>query len=398
VTLVKTNRMDGYGFTQEPQPKDKKTPKGWPEFLIIGCVVKDGLLDAWNRAHPDSEVQAGDRIVKVDTCKGVKAMEKALLRDQVKLTICRFPDQFDVVIKKQGQPLGVKVENPDNEASSELCIIEIFKDGCIPEWNASALKAEEWYRIILPGMHIIAANHAAWDAEAITNEIRISEEVCLTIRRAAPVNIIKQCSAGIFQPSSPPAGFQPQILVNEQPNLPAFSGVTQEHTQMEPETYKVVHSDGANVRKDYNVASKSICTLPKGTIVVVEQVSDRRARIVKPVEGWVSTYSSNGKLILELRQKDDIRPSEDCPRNYLITHKNGAQVRAGYEINSKATRKLPTGSVVTVVEIRERRAHILKPIDGWVSTHTKEDLEILSPQGEANLASSSGSLSASMAY
>eukprot|EP00746_Dinoflagellata_sp_MGD_P143825 gnl/MRDRNA2_/MRDRNA2_76610_c0_seq1.p1 gnl/MRDRNA2_/MRDRNA2_76610_c0~~gnl/MRDRNA2_/MRDRNA2_76610_c0_seq1.p1 ORF type:complete len:785 (+),score=188.49 gnl/MRDRNA2_/MRDRNA2_76610_c0_seq1:283-2355(+) len=368
VTLTKNSPMDGYGFTQESEPRDKLTPKGWPEFLIIGCVMKDGLLDAWNQAHPDAEVQPGDRIIKVDACKGVKAMEKALLRNQIQLTIHRFPEQFDVLIRKEGRRLGLKVENPADD-SSELRIMEVLKDGCIPEWNASAMKAGEWHRVILAGMLLKAANHAEWDAYALADEMKVAEELQLIVRRADQVSAMMQ-SSGVFQPASPSSGFQPvepQILVNA--------------PQQE---YKVVHKDGANVRREYNPNSKSLSTLAKGTLVTVEKIVDRRAYITTPIEGWVSTYSLDGKLILELRQQDGIPPSQACPRNFEVTHKNGAQVRAAYDKNSKSIQVIPTGSIVTVVEIRDRRAHIVKPIDGWVSTCTKEDIEILSPLGESS--------------
>jgi hypothetical protein len=308
VLLQKTDPKEDYGFIQVGEPRDRKTPKGWPECLIVGSIVKDGLLDAWNRVHPDAEVKPGDRILKVDTCQTVKQMQKALLQDQVTLTICRFPEPLEVVVRKEGRKLGLK-STKHNPFS--LRVLEIEPKGCVAELNKMELDATNWHRVVRPGMFIYAANDASWDAEAIEHELHAAEVVTLHLKRAETGTGMKPSAVGVAPSSS--SGSQAPLVSDAIPRKPSkespFSSVVaNEESKQEPTTF--------------------------------------------------------------------------TPQDYQIMHKTGAQVRAGQDISSKAVKKLPTGSTVTVVEIRERRAHIVKPVDGWVSTYTKEGQEILRPLGD----------------
>mmetsp|Transcript_14902 Transcript_14902/g.32853 ORF Transcript_14902/g.32853 Transcript_14902/m.32853 type:complete len:510 (+) Transcript_14902:276-1805(+) len=73
------------------------------------------------------------------------------------------------------------------------------------------------------------------------------------------------------------------------------------------------------------------------------------------------------------------KPTEGQPMNYKVTHKGGALVRAGYETTSAQVHQLAAGEVVTMVELVGRRARIISPVEGWVSTETKDGVQIMRP-------------------
>merc|ERR1712156_1261190 len=47
------------------------------------------------------------------------------------------------------------------------------------------------------------------------------------------------------------------------------------------------------------LASAEVCKLPIGTIVVVEEIDGRRARISSPNNGWLSIHASDKRVILQ---------------------------------------------------------------------------------------------------
>jgi len=73
------------------------------------------------------------------------------------------------------------------------------------------------------------------------------------------------------------------------------------------------------------------------------------------------------------------KPTEDAPVNYKVTHKGGALVRDGVRTSSTQVHQLNTGEVVCVVEVSGRRARIVHPVAGWVSTETQDGVQIMKP-------------------
>lgn len=80
-----------------------------------------------------------------------------------------------------------------------------------------------------------------------------------------------------------------------------------------------------------------------------------------------------------IKQAGGSRASEEAPVTYKVTHKGGALVRAGFETTTAQVHQLSLGEIVTVVEIQGRRARIAVPVDGWVSTETREGTQIMRP-------------------
>lgn len=71
------------------------------------------------------------------------------------------------------------------------------------------------------------------------------------------------------------------------------------------------------------------------------------------------------------------KPSEEAPLSFKVIHKGGALVRSGYETTSAQVHQLAAGEVVTCVDLVGRRARIISPVEGWVSTETKDSVQIM---------------------
>ncbi|CAM9832149.1 unnamed protein product [Ectocarpus sp. 6 AP-2014] len=68
----------------------------------------------------------------------------------------------------------------------------------------------------------------------------------------------------------------------------------------------------------------------------------------------------------------------DASRNkYQVVGLGGATIRMTARLDSPVLRTLPQGTVVVVAQVRSRRAHIIKPMDGWASLSTESGYVIL---------------------
>mmetsp|Transcript_11431 Transcript_11431/g.11828 ORF Transcript_11431/g.11828 Transcript_11431/m.11828 type:complete len:94 (-) Transcript_11431:4-285(-) len=57
--------------------------------------------------------------------------------------------------------------------------------------------------------------------------------------------------------------------------------------------FLVVGYNGATIRELESIESRFITKLPQGSVVVVDQISDRRVHIIQPVNGWTSLYTTS---------------------------------------------------------------------------------------------------------
>lgn len=71
-------------------------------------------------------------------------------------------------------------------------------------------------------------------------------------------------------------------------------------TEANPIYFIVVANQGAMVRKSIELDSAPVHGLRRGDLVTCVDLSGRRARIIEPVEGWVSTRTQENELILEV--------------------------------------------------------------------------------------------------
>ncbi|CAN0420992.1 unnamed protein product, partial [Ectocarpus sp. 12 AP-2014] len=131
--------------------------------------------------------------------------------------------------------------------------------------------------------------------------------------------------------------------------------------------FVVVGLKGASVRKELRLDSPILRTLRRGTVVSVSEVRQRRAHIVKPVDGWASLSTEDGYGIIE--------PTKRCSR-YKVVYNDGIIVRT--------TAKIETGEVVKIVHPGDilkatGKTQILDGVErvqidsGWVSMRLRED-------------------------
>eukprot|EP00903_Cladosiphon_okamuranus_P020039 g18406.t1 len=91
----------------------------------------------------------------------------------------------------------------------------------------------------------------------------------------------------------------------------------------------------------------------------------------KPSSGWCGDDSATERVFIP-----------DASRNkYVVVGLGGATVRMSARLDSPVLRTLPQGTVVVVAQVRSRRAHILKPMDGWASLSTENGYRILESVG-----------------
>jgi hypothetical protein len=70
-------------------------------------------------------------------------------------------------------------------------------------------------------------------------------------------------------------------------------------TEANPRYYLVIAPQGAMVRSGIEMESPSVEALRTGDIVTCVDISGRRAKIIDPVEGWVSIRTESNDIILE---------------------------------------------------------------------------------------------------
>ena len=69
----------------------------------------------------------------------------------------------------------------------------------------------------------------------------------------------------------------------------------------------VISGEGALVRKEMDLESPQVYTLRFGDVVTCAEIVGRRARIIDPVEGWVSLFTSENESLFELTFPPDKR-------------------------------------------------------------------------------------------
>eukprot|EP01059_Diplonema_ambulator_P000449 TRINITY_DN1037_c0_g2_i2.p1 TRINITY_DN1037_c0_g2~~TRINITY_DN1037_c0_g2_i2.p1 ORF type:complete len:1688 (+),score=502.07 TRINITY_DN1037_c0_g2_i2:192-5255(+) len=75
--------------------------------------------------------------------------------------------------------------------------------------------------------------------------------------------------------------------------------------------FKVIGLSGALVRKERELSSEPVGDLEIGEIVIVREIWKNRARLIRPIEGWVSLASEQGGSILQRRESSDVLSSYD---------------------------------------------------------------------------------------
>jgi hypothetical protein len=69
----------------------------------------------------------------------------------------------------------------------------------------------------------------------------------------------------------------------------------------------VISAQGALVRREIELESPEVYSLKFGDVVTCAEIVGRRARIIDPVEGWVSLFTSENEALFELTFPPDKR-------------------------------------------------------------------------------------------
>lgn len=69
-------------------------------------------------------------------------------------------------------------------------------------------------------------------------------------------------------------------------------------TEDDPQNFKVTHRGGALVRSGRDTDTPQVHQLSAGEVVTVVELAGRRARIISPVEGWMSVETKDGVQIM----------------------------------------------------------------------------------------------------
>jgi hypothetical protein len=153
-----------------------------PERLLLKRIVKGALLDEWNLANPNLQVDITDRVSRVNERETIDGMESALLSDEIQLRVLRYPESFHVdlvrrdALSKWGFMFG--------KSQGGLRIADVAPDGLLQEYNAVRRSQGLFHLVVLPGMWIEAVNGVEDDSAKIKEEIRQSDSLHLRFRRA----------------------------------------------------------------------------------------------------------------------------------------------------------------------------------------------------------------------
>merc|ERR1719230_763158 len=111
--------------------------------------------------------------------------------------------------------------------------------------------------------------------------------------------------------------------------------------------------------------------IQNGQVIRVAEIVGNRARIVSPLQGWVTTHDHSGRALIVRLSKKVLETGEPYGTRTSL------RVRAGERLNTAEVGTIASGEVVRVAEIRGSRARIVKPICGWIFTKTDKNVALI---------------------
>jgi hypothetical protein len=190
-----------YGFSHSNGRAEFEKERGnppdevGPECLFVRKVKQGGLLDEWNKEHPDGEVVMGDRILDVNGNRTADSMQAATSADgHLTLHVVRYPATWNVLLQKRDDKkrLGFKFDHPPNCGLPELRVTEVGTEGLLEEWNASHASQGLHHLCVLPGMRVEKANEKQGSAALLAQELMKCQVVNLVVRRMDVASAAKQ--------------------------------------------------------------------------------------------------------------------------------------------------------------------------------------------------------------
>ena len=170
-----------------------------------------------------------------------------------------------------------------------------------------------------------------------------------------------------------------------------------------------VGRSGVVLRERMDKDSKMISIIPPGTIVRVVEVNDMLQKLMRlddPYAGWVNRFDYSARNPLLYQVESGARPLIIAPQSnarsvaraampppippppaasasrtlskWIVIGELGAVVRESMDVNSPQVTTLPSGAIVSCLEIVDRRMKICSDlIVGWASIHSAEGYQIL---------------------
>ena len=108
-------------------------------------------------------------------------------------------------------------------------------------------------------------------------------------------------------------------------------------SESNPRYYMVIVAEGALVRKEMDLGSAELYNLKFGDVVTCAEIIGRRARIIDPIEGWVSLVTSSNETLFELTFPPDKRTQVRTMERRFAKLKQEQATRSAEESNPLPT-------------------------------------------------------------
>lgn len=155
VTLSKDGE-DSFGLAQAPLDEHN--------FLVVHALKQDGAVFRWNseqaqKGRLERTLRLGDIIVSVGDAVSLEAMRANLLKDQVRLTIERWPPMIIATLEKKesADKYGMKTETgfADEADGAEMLRVTEIIGGLLGKWNLTCASSERFCDVVPVGSNII---------------------------------------------------------------------------------------------------------------------------------------------------------------------------------------------------------------------------------------------------
>eukprot|EP00927_Polykrikos_kofoidii_P076323 TRINITY_DN7323_c0_g3_i1.p1 TRINITY_DN7323_c0_g3~~TRINITY_DN7323_c0_g3_i1.p1 ORF type:complete len:362 (+),score=89.00 TRINITY_DN7323_c0_g3_i1:25-1086(+) len=148
---------------------------------VVSRLIKGEQVAAWNERHPEDSVSVGDVVLEAsDECASTKHNAGS---PTINVRFGRFTQHYTVEIRRDGRSLGLKFRKTIGSQDSVLTILDMLQDGAIGQHNQVHAAANQWDRLVIPGMLIVGVNAVDDDAREMTRLLRESEVVTLQLKR-----------------------------------------------------------------------------------------------------------------------------------------------------------------------------------------------------------------------
>lgn len=167
--------------------------KDGASVLVVAKFLEDGPVDKWNMScktagKAEHMIQVGDRIVEVNGSEGsVRALQAALVADEVTLRMQRYPETFELTLHKasKDQLCGIRMEirSAPQQTDRVLVVAEVQKNGMVDRWNKEAAWRGEYHMVVTAHMEISSACGISGEPEVMKQALKDHMQLPIVFRR-----------------------------------------------------------------------------------------------------------------------------------------------------------------------------------------------------------------------